>query len=196
MPSPQSSRRVLWLLLLAFAMPLALSFLAYYGLGWAPAGHINHGRLIVPPRTLPQQALPRANASAGDAPTDLLRGKWSLLYAGSGACEADCRATLYFMRQTHLSLGSLMSRVQRVFLATERSRESAALARDYPDLVAVDASDPAAAAVRAAFPQADRPHGVFIVDPLGNVMMRYDAQQDPKGLRDDLKKLLGLSHIG
>ena len=37
---------------------------------------------------------------------------------------------------------------------------------------------------------------IFIVDPLGNLMMRYDVRQDPKGLREDLKNLLELSHIG
>ena len=39
-------------------------------------------------------------------------------------------------------------------------------------------------------------HTIFIVDPLGNLMMRYDVRQDPKGLREDLKNLLELSHIG
>jgi len=46
------------------------------------------------------------------------------------------------------------------------------------------------------FPADDREHSLFIVDPLGNLMMRYDVRQDPKGLLQDLKKLLSLSHIG
>ena len=46
------------------------------------------------------------------------------------------------------------------------------------------------------FPDGQRPQSLFIVDPLGNLMMRYDVQQDPKGLLTDLKKLLSLSHIG
>jgi hypothetical protein len=46
------------------------------------------------------------------------------------------------------------------------------------------------------FPVADREQSLFIVDPLGNLMMRYDVRQNPKGLLQDLKKLLSLSHIG
>ena len=55
--------------------------------------------------------------------------------------------------------------------------------------------DPAVASVLAAFPP-PLEHTIFIVDPLGNLMMRYDVRQDPKGLREDLKNLLELSHIG
>ncbi len=46
------------------------------------------------------------------------------------------------------------------------------------------------------FPTADRAHSLYIVDPLGNLVMRYDTRDTPKGLLDDLKKLLKLSHIG
>ena len=41
-----------------------------------------------------------------------------------------------------------------------------------------------------------RANSLFIIDPLGNLVMRYDARENPKGLLDDLKKLLKLSHIG
>jgi hypothetical protein len=47
-----------------------------------------------------------------------------------------------------------------------------------------------------AFPPDGRPYSLFIVDPLGNLMMSYDARQNPKGLLEDLQKLLRLSHIG
>jgi cytochrome oxidase Cu insertion factor (SCO1/SenC/PrrC family) len=50
--------------------------------------------------------------------------------------------------------------------------------------------------VLAQFPTERRAASIFVVDPRGNLMMRYDAHEDPKGLRDDLKKLLALSHIG
>ena len=55
--------------------------------------------------------------------------------------------------------------------------------------------DSAVVTVRAAVPLPHE-HTIFIVDPLGNLMMRYDVRQDPKGLREDLQNLLELSHIG
>ena len=48
----------------------------------------------------------------------------------------------------------------------------------------------------ARFPTADAPYSLYVVDPLGNLMMRFDTRGDPKGLLEDLKKLLKLSHIG
>ena len=48
----------------------------------------------------------------------------------------------------------------------------------------------------AAFPSEDRDEMIFLVDPLGNLMMRYDLRRDPKGLLQDLRLLLQLSHIG
>ena len=53
-----------------------------------------------------------------------------------------------------------------------------------------------AAGAAEGFPAGEREHTLFIVDPLGNLMMSYDARQDPHGLLEDLKKLLRLSHIG
>jgi cytochrome oxidase Cu insertion factor (SCO1/SenC/PrrC family) len=190
-PVPGHPRRTLLLLVLLFFAPLALAFLMYYGSGWRPAGRTNHGELIEPPRTLPEVSLSRSD---GAPAASVLRARWSLVYVGAGDCAAACRRTLYYMQQTHLALGNAMPRVQRVFLAT-RPCCDISLRRQYPDLITLDASAPAAAALLAQFPP-ERDSGIFIVDPRGNLMMRYDANQDPKGLREDLKKLLDLSHIG
>jgi hypothetical protein len=63
-------------------------------------------------------------------------------------------------------------------------------------LAVLDATVPTAAPFLASFPAAAREHSVFVVDPLGNLMMSYDARTDPRGLLQDLQKLLRLSHIG
>ena len=55
---------------------------------------------------------------------------------------------------------------------------------------------PDAAIAIVPSPLQDRANWLFIVDPLGNLVMRYDARDNPKGLLEDLKKLLKLSHIG
>jgi hypothetical protein len=146
---------------------------------------------------LPKLSLPLvAPGAEAPAAASVLSGKWSLVYIGRGDCDADCRSTLYFMRQTHFGLANLMPRVQRVFLATADCCDREFLAREQPNLIALEAQGAAGAALLAQFPAAGRGAGIFVVDPRGNLMMRYDAHQDPKGLRDDLKKLLALSHIG
>jgi len=100
------------------------------------------------------------------------------------------------MRQTHAALGRLQPRVQRVLLATAACCDRGFLDREHPGLRLIDASGPADAALVAAFPRERLQRGIFIVDPLGNLMMRYDTGLDPRGLLQDLKKLLRLSHIG
>ena len=69
-------------------------------------------------------------------------------------------------------------------------------ASEHPGLLALDASGEDARRLLEEFPSPAREHVLFVVDPLGNLMMSYDARRDPHGLLEDLKKLLKLSHIG
>lgn len=178
--------RTLALLASLFVLPLLIAFWAYYGTGWRPVHHVNHGELIAPPRPLP---------SAQDT-SPLFRKKWSLVYVGDGQCDAECRHSLYVMRQTRLSLNNEMTRVERVFLVTGSCCDADFLGREHSGMRVLEASGVSGSNLLAAFPADGREHTLFIVDPLGNLMMRYDARQNPKGLLEDLKKLLALSHIG
>jgi hypothetical protein len=175
-----------------FLLPLALSFCLYYGTAWRPGGHVNHGTLITPPRPLPAVTLPRTAPGQADAMSETFRGAWTLVYLGDGKCDEDCRRALIVMRQTRLALNTDMTRVTRVWLATG----SCCAGEPDPGLIALDASAPAAGALLAVFPAAAREHSIFVVDPLGNLMMSYDARSDPHGLLDDLRRLLRLSQIG
>jgi hypothetical protein len=200
--------RTLAALAALFVLPLALAFLTYYGTGWRPAGHVNHGTLISPPRPLPLVALsPVALSpvalSPGPPPVSPQtpsaapwRGKWSLVYVGSGGCDDACRRALLLMRQTRLALNTDVTRVGRVFLVSGECCAREFLAREHAGLLVLDASSADGQRLLREFPQADRADMLFIVDPLGNLMMRYDARQNPRGLLEDLKKLLRLSQIG
>ncbi|HEY6452522.1 MAG TPA: hypothetical protein VIX87_07985 [Steroidobacteraceae bacterium] len=184
-PATPVARRVPLLLLLLFIAPLLLAYAMYYGWHWRPPGQTNHGTLIEPPRRLQT-----AGASA------VFQGRWSLVYIGAGECDANCRYALYFMRQTHFGLGKNIPRVQRVFIATGHCCDRAFLEREHPGLITLTGQGQDGAALLAQFPQERRASTLFIVDPLGNIMMRYDVHADPRGLHDDLQKLLTLSHIG
>jgi hypothetical protein len=171
--------RTVALLAALFLLPLLLSFWMYYGIGWQPAGRSNHGELFAPARPLP-------DASG-------LTGKWSLVYVGDGRCDEPCRRALHVMRQTRLALNKDMTRVNRVFLVARECCDHVFLEREHVGLTVVETP---ATALLNAFPNADRANALFVVDPLGNLVMRHDARANPKGLLEDLKKLLKLSHIG
>jgi hypothetical protein len=159
----------------------------YYGSSWRPTGTTNHGQLLLPLQTVP-----------ADVP--LLHGKWALVVIADGQCDEDCRTALILARQTRLALNQDSPRVTRVLLATAQCCDSTYLAANHPGLqtldLAAEAQAGTASALLAAFPATGLHDGLFIVDPLGNVVMRYGIHDTPKNLLTDLKKLLNLSSIG
>jgi hypothetical protein len=182
-------RRLLVGLAILFFAPIGLSFYLYYGhSALQPLGRVNRGVLVEPPRELPAGALPSASS-----------GKWLLLFVGPGDCPDLCREKLYDTRQVRLALDRDMTRVQRVFVATGDCCDQNFLGREHPDLITVraDANSPLLAALTPGSTGAGAPAGrVYVVDPLGNLMMWYAADAPPKGLLEDMKRLLKLSHVG
>lgn len=197
-PGQRRSRTQVWILLAVFFVPLALAFLLYYGSGgWRPPGSTNHGELISPPRPLPSVTLPTPGGAP--LPPQAWHGKWTLLYVGDGRCDGRCRAALVLMRQTRLALNADMTRVHRVFLATGNCCDQAYLGAEHPDLSVALADNDAGKQLLAVFPD-PRPEtddAIYVIDPLGNLMMRHVPEPPPaKGLLEDLRRLLKLSHIG
>ena len=202
--SPQTTsvrrgRRQLLALAALFFVPLAVAFWLYYGPGhWRPAGGTNQGEIIDPARPLPAVSLAKADGTpTGD---QFLRGKWTMLYVGDGACGPDCRKSLYLTRQSRIALNKDMDRVQRVFLVTQRCCDTRFLAAEHPDLLVARLDGAGARALLAEFPAyADAPDAagrIYLVDPLGNLMMSYPHSAPDKALLTDIRKLLRLSHIG
>ncbi len=201
--SPDSSaargagRRTLVLLAALFLLPLMLAFYAYYGSDWRPARRLSHGVLVTPARPLPPVLLTRLlpGAGAGAQIALPLRERWSLVYIGGGDCDTACRQALHVMRQTRLALANNMTRVVQVFLATSDCQACEALGREHPGLAVFGTADAGGVRLLHEFPPA-RAHALYLVDPLGNLVMSYDVREDPHGLLEDLEKLLMLSHIG
>ncbi|MEO6078181.1 MAG: hypothetical protein ABIQ86_00145 [Steroidobacteraceae bacterium] len=183
--APKSQRRTLLIITALFFVPLAAAFILYYGVGWRPAGGTNNGELLQPVRQMPEVYAP-------------LLGKWNLVYVGDGQCDEDCRQALVLARQTRLSLNKDMERVNRLLLTTGNCCDLAYLDKEHPGLKVNDISEPAEDLEQwlLLLPPGDLRHWLFVVDPLGNIVMRYDVRKEPRGLLDDLKKLLKLSHIG
>jgi hypothetical protein len=194
MEDPRSrGRRQLLIVAAVFLLPVIGAFALYYGKLWRPAGSASKGELIDPARPLAIAGLRHADGTPVDGRVFL--DKWTLLYMGDGACDADCRTALVFARQSRLALNNEMTRVQRIFLATGHCCDTGYFTAEHPGLIVLDASAPDAARLLAQFP-GERARSLFIVDPLGNLMMRHDASHTTKDLLSDLKKLLKLSHIG
>lgn len=195
--SKPRSRKMFWAMVAMFFAPLALAFVLYYGFeGWRPQGSTNRGDLVDPPRPLPQAALRTPQGT--DLPLASLQGKWTLVYIGAGQCDTRCREALTLMRQTRLALNDNMARINRLFLATGECCDQSYLATEHAGLTVATADTDAPllkifARAQEPVEQAGR---IYIVDPLGNLMMSYEPGAPPKAPLEDLKKLLKLSHIG
>jgi cytochrome oxidase Cu insertion factor (SCO1/SenC/PrrC family) len=199
-PGQARGRRTLLLIAALFLVPLIASFVLYYGAGGlGPGGRTNKGDLLDPARPLPSLALPLADG--GMTAPDFLRGRWTWAYVGDGRCDERCRQALYLTRQSRLALNKDLDRVQRVLIATSGCCDRTFLPAEHPDLLVVNADDPRAAALLAPFPVYDGvalpgAGRIYLIDPLGNLLMSYGPDAPDKALLQDLKKLLKLSHIG
>jgi len=194
-------RRQLIFLASLFFVPLLVAFWLYYGgSGWRPAGGTNKGDLINPAVPLPPVSLVQPDDTR--TPADFLQGKWTIAYLGDGACDERCRKALYLSRQTWISLNKDMDRVQRVFLATGPRVDTQFVAAQHVDLlVALVGDDADSQALLAKFPAFDgvaptAAGRLYLIDPLGNLVLSYSAAAPDKALLTDVKKLLRLSHIG
>ena len=198
-----NSRQALVLLALLFLMPVLVSYLMHLRAeyGWRPAGTTNKGSLIQPPLPL---TLPADLVSATGEPVsqDFLGGKWTLVYIDDAACGEKCRNRLYQMRQVRLAQGENLRRVQRLFLVTgaSDSTDLSKILADYPEMAAARLSSAQAAAIAPMFSvegiSMQSADNIYLVDPLGNLMMYYPPDIDPRGMIQDLQRLLKYSHIG
>jgi cytochrome oxidase Cu insertion factor (SCO1/SenC/PrrC family) len=197
-----TSRQALVVLGLLFLAPAFVAWVMHHSgeQGWRPEGTTNRGNLVHPARPL---VMP-ADLMAGDRPLNVfLQGLWTLVYIGDSDCDAVCNENLYKMRQVRAAQNENMKRVQTLYLMQgERMSDSLAqlVQEEYPNLTVVPVSAAQAENIApffliedTAMQQAER---VYFVDPLGNLMMYYEAGADPGGMLKDLGKLLKFSRIG
>ena len=196
-PVLTAGRRTMLLVTALLALPFAVAF-ALYWFEWRPSKLANHGELIQPPRPLPEKGLLRLDGRP--LPTEELRRKWTLVMVGDGACLATCQQDLHQIRQVQVALNKEMLRLRRLLLGSSVAVLSADPAlpdvqRSYPDLLfAAPDSAPAGDPWRQLLD--GRTHRFYLVDPLGNVMMRYPDRPDMQGMLRDLERLLKYSWVG
>ena len=192
LPADPVKRGRIKLLALAafFALPVLAGYVAYF-FDLAPGSASNYGTLLTP-RPVPDVML--RGADQRPLRFSELRGKWLIVQFDSGACDSYCERKLYFMRQVRKALGKNMTRVERVWMLTDQQSPKAAL------LGAIDGTHlilPAGSAFSDVF-SAERSttDHIYLVDPQGNLMMRFPREPDPSKMLKDLKRLIKVSQVG
>lgn len=162
-----------------FVAPVIAGWVAYV-MDWTPGGAANYGTLLEP-RPIAAEPLAR------------LRGKWVLVQIDASACAAACEQKLYYMRQVRRAQGAQMQRVERLWILSDSGTPANTPAGliDGTHVVHGDA------ALIGAFP-AERTVAdhIYLIDPLGNLMMRFPRDPQPGRMVKDLERLLKVARFG
>jgi hypothetical protein len=184
-PRARGGKRTLLLIAAVTVAPVLASYAAYYLFPRSPAA--NYGTLLP---TAPIEGIEGTRPDGSRFRLEDLRGRWVLLAHGRGECDAACEGRLYATRQARTMQGREQERVVRAWLVEGDAAPPAALLAQHPGLVVVRVP----AAVPARFPGgAD---ALYLIDPLGNLVLRYPGDPDIKGVAKDLTRLLKASRIG
>lgn len=178
--------------MLCCAAPVIASYLTYYVI--RPESRRVYGELIDPQRPLPAtRALTRDGAAV---PLSALKGQWLLVTVADAACDAQCERQLYLQRQLRESLGREKERIDRVWLVSDAAPVPERLDRGLRGATVLRV--PAADIAQWLAPAAGHrlAEHFYVVDPLGNWMMRFPAGMDTEGAgraKRDLDRLLRAS---
>ncbi|MES2756479.1 MAG: cytochrome C oxidase subunit I [Pseudomonadota bacterium] len=195
-----------WKLLAVLAVcaaPMIFSYLTYYVI--KPQARTNFGTLI-DPRAHPMPQLGATTLDAKPASLEAYKGKWVMLKVGPAACARDCMDQMFAMQQVRSMTGKEMGRIERVWLVTDGAPLDTMLLRQLDGMRILRAPGAAVAAWLPPEPGAALEEGLWLIDPLGNLMMRFpkvraDAPESEKvqhyaKVKKDLGKLLKASAIG
>jgi len=183
----------LWLIAV-FVAPILLGSMLFFNLeklGFEK-GAVNYGILIQP--AFPVQVHDLKQGDKPAARENTLAKKWTMLYIQPSDCDKACLARLQLIKRVRLLMNEQMRRVRTVLVANKAVSELVS-ANENPDLVLTHV-DMALSAFLKQYPKLDKTP-VYLLDPLGNLMMYYPQENpDIKKMIKDLLKLLKYSHLG
>ena len=186
------------LALIIFGTPflvISLSTFWYYA-GLGPKATVNYGKMIDPPVDLGSLEL---ELNYQPLNIDSMERKWMIIHFLDDRCNEDCLEAFYFSRQINTAIGREKDRVKRFYVASSKTQEKVKkLFQSEKNLTAISAKN--LNLLRQKMTEAGinpfvQP-GFLLADPLGNIILSYQGDIDPKKILSDIKKLLRASKIG
>jgi hypothetical protein len=182
--------RLKMLLVLAVcAAPVVASYFTYFVI--RPEGRSNYGELVLPTRATPDGAFRTLDGQP--VPAQALAGQWLLLVVGPADCGKACEERLYMQRQLREMLGRERTKVDKLWLITDSAAPAPALLQALESVPGFQAlrADPAALARWLPAPAGGvQEDHLYVVDPMGELMMRMPANAEPAKAKRDLERLL------
>jgi hypothetical protein len=189
----QKGRWKLLAIIAICAAPVIASYLTYYVI--KPSGRTNYG-VILDPRAYPMPALGSTALDGKPRSLDAYKGKWIMLQADGAACQDKCKKKLFDMQQLRLMQGKEMDRLERVWLVTDDQPLETILMREYDGTRMLRVKPGALKGWLPVERNTAISDHIYMIDPLGNLMMRFPKDADPNKVKKDIDKLLKASSIG
>ena len=188
----RTGRIKMLLIMLVCAAPIIASYVTYYFL--KPQGRTNSGELVLPVKPVPPAQLRTLDGKPYDFAA--FKGKWVMLTVDGGACPEACVAKLYKIRQVRAVQGKDADRVEQVWLIDDEAQLETRVIRAYDATHMLRAAGtPLLSALPPAAGGALRDH-IYVIDPLGNLVLRFPKDALPEKMKKDLERLLKYSGIG
>ncbi|MGK0297539.1 MAG: cytochrome oxidase Cu insertion factor (SCO1/SenC/PrrC family) [Gammaproteobacteria bacterium] len=188
-------------LLVVFSSPFLVAWLIYNYTGIGKDGEtINYGELIKPPWTISNTVLLDAVSGETSRP---LYGKWNFLYYSTDQCSSKCQNDITKLQELRFATGDNADRIEILLLADDIATSTLPdmLANESfwtnvlilmrPDIQPIEENDYETRGSLSTMAQ-----GIYLIDPLGNILMKYNFDSDAAGILRDLKRLLRFSRIG
>lgn len=196
----RQGRLILVVMALLFSAPFLSSWIILNYTDILDRMSVRHGDLYQPLRQIPDVTV--YDPRLAGAPEQPLHGKWILLYIAPGPCDEACHESLYRMRQIRLAAGRYSHNLERVWMTDAGNQTNLAeVLAEYDGTLVLDMGEHAAAIQPQDFRYDDAANvleddSLYLLDPLGNLVLRYRADAEPLKIIKDLNKLLKASRIG
>lgn len=184
-----------WFVVIAFVAPVVIAYGLYF-FEVTPPSYSNYGELITPVIDINDLELSRSGKLVDRE--EVTQGKWNMVFFSKSSCDVDCNTVLHNMRQINIAAGKNAHRVQRLIVHLENAdlNFDELIQKEYPDAFRLEGNRDLIDAVFERNSIRRDANEIYILDPLGNIMMRFRNDQGPKEILHDLKRLLKASRIG
>jgi len=185
----------LWVMVAVFAAPVIAAWFFYLNPEYLPSGRTNKGELIEPVVAVPRD-LGLFTPDRAELDRSRLAGKWTLVYLAGGECDDACMEHLIAIRQIRLALGESQMSVERLLIMTDPNAApiAARLGGELDGMLVALTDAPSGARLLDLLGEGPAALGrVYILDPMGNLMMRYAPEAPAKDTLKDMERLLKAS---
>ena len=182
------SRVNLLIIILILSSPVFLAT-TYYLMGYKP-GSMNYGDLLEVQK-LKGEGINQVDNTIFRMKD--LHGKWTMVTIGSGECNEACQLKLFYMRQARTIQHTEKGRVERLWLIDDNKTVSDELLEEYAGTLFINAKD--SELVKAIETEEVNRNHIYLVDFMGNLMMRFPEDLEPKKMSEDIKRLLHVSQL-